>query len=373
VKIFISYRRADSQYLAQIVCDGLHERIPGSTVFFDLQSVPPGNDFESRIVREIEAAAVLIALLGPNWQPDRLHRDDDYVRQEILAAERLGKRVVPVLHSGQATPRVAELPPELAWLPQRNAFALTSAATLDDDLRRLATLLTDGVPALKDLRDRAWAHYEHKEDDELLTVADQTWAEHGASPSPGLADVCRTAALALTRGDRLNERNVWLARAMSTAFLSGASNVFAASMLPLFFQLAAAGHLEGARQVLVEIARLTDLDDAAQLPPGPMMRRLYHEKLGYTLYVDGAYADAEREYQLAIATAGGDARGVEKSRAAMALCAYRQGRRQEAITATEDVQRCATLAGWNDVADTAATNLEAMRRGDEALVPYEVL
>jgi hypothetical protein len=372
VNIFISYRRADNQYLAQLVQDGLRARIPRATVFLDVASIAPGVDFEAKITREIGSCDVLIALIGPHWQPHRLHAAEDHVRRELLVAAEADKRIVPVLHSGGQPLQVGELPPDLAWLPQRNAFTFGDPTALADDLARLAALLTEHVPTLKVLRDQVFAHYERNAQVEVLRVAEEAWAEHGASASAGLADICRAAMLCLTMEGHLEARNLWLARALSTAFLARASNAFAACLLPLFFELVAAGRGDEARQVLVELARLTDADDFSQLPTGPTMRRIYHEKMAYSYFADDRLDEARNDYELALAATWSDPRAKQKVRAAVALCDYREGRAGEAIAVTEDVLRLAREHGWTQVAADATANLATMRAGTGPLVPYEV-
>jgi hypothetical protein len=48
-RIFISYRRDDTQFAASALNDGLRNRLPEADVFMDLDSIPPGADFEEHI------------------------------------------------------------------------------------------------------------------------------------------------------------------------------------------------------------------------------------------------------------------------------------------------------------------------------------
>lgn len=66
--IFISYRRADAQGHAQ----NLHHRLATwfdeqTELFFDTQNLESGQDFPQRLVDGIDAAAVVLVLIGPGW------------------------------------------------------------------------------------------------------------------------------------------------------------------------------------------------------------------------------------------------------------------------------------------------------------------
>lgn len=372
MRIFLSYRRADSQYLATLVHDGLRQRMPSSTLFLDVDSIRPGQDFLQRLESALAHAHAVIALIGPGWHAERTRDPADHVRRELLIAQARSIRVVPVVHSGQTMPALPSLGPELAWLHDLDAFAMGSATTLGPDLDRLASVLYDRGPELEALRNEAWACYERGDIAGVLRVADETWQSHVSSPSAGLADICRTAAVALTRDGRLDERNLWLSRGLSMAFLSGAANALAASLLPLFFQTVAAGRHADAERILDEIERLTDTSDESQLPPSGTMRRLCAEKRAFLLYVQGEFDRATRSYEQVVSAPGIDPRGRLKARAALALCAYHLGERGRARDETSAVLTEADDQGFSDISVISRSNLAAMMRGDDRLTPYEV-
>lgn len=374
MKIFISYRRADNDYLVDAVRTRLDAFGPSVKVFLDVDSIGLGERFDEMIEREIAASGVVLALIGPAWQAERLTDPNDFVRRELLFARSHERRIIPALHSGRMQPDVTELPPELSWLPHLNTFSFSSARDLDLDLRRLFEQMTNRVPALQELRDRAWGLYERHEDDELLAVVEQAWTDHAATPSPALADCCRTGAVALSRrSGEAGRRDLWLVRALSTAYQSGASNAFAASLLPFFFRLLERNEPEAARQVIIEIGRLMQLDDPGQLPPASMMRRLYHEKLAYSYVVERRHEEALSTYRsaLASATADGDRRGVLKCRGAIANCQWELGE-DGTLAETLAVRDAADADGYVDVARAAAHNARVMSGEAMPLLPYEV-
>jgi hypothetical protein len=141
-RIFVCYRRADSEAAAGRLYDGVAAWRRDANVFMDVDSVPYGHDFVDAMLDAVRAADLVLAVIGPNWlgaeSPASRRIDDpqDNVRLELAAALRLGKRIVPVLVGGAEMPRAADLPASLAALARRNAFSLRHA-TFHDDLRRL--------------------------------------------------------------------------------------------------------------------------------------------------------------------------------------------------------------------------------------------
>ena len=124
-RVFISYRRADCQPQANGLYDGLSHRLKSASIFMDIDSIPPGADFEDHIRSEIELCDLVLVLIGDNWldqepdQPDRrrIDVDDDFVRVEIESAlASPNTRVIPVLVEGAEMPRPADLPESIRAL-----------------------------------------------------------------------------------------------------------------------------------------------------------------------------------------------------------------------------------------------------------------
>jgi hypothetical protein len=373
VKVFLSYRRRDNPYLAKQLRDVLVSRVGAENVFLDATDISPGRDFTSAIGRAIARTDVLVALIGPGWDISRLHDPDDLVRAELMTARRMGRRVLPVLHSEEVMPRVDDLPEDLAWLAFCNAFVIGSSLTYEDDLVRLTDAVLSNVVALADLREEAWSLYEQSRHGDLLVLVGEAWQEHGHAPSASLAECCRIAAVSSTRSSDQEGRALWWARTVSTAYISGATNVVAASLVPYFFQLLRAGKGVEAREVLGEVRRLLLHDTEGVLPPRSMLLRLYHEKMAYSLFQDGDYAKALVDYDDAAAQASDDARGRLKIDGARALCRYMLGSAEEALRQTEAVLDAATVAGYRDVESAAKANAAAMRAGGIGFTAYEVL
>jgi len=132
--IFISYRREDTSAVAGRLGDELTSRFGRSSVFIDIDSIPPGADFERRITNALDLCDVAFVLIGDRWLtatlPDgtrRLDHEGDPLRKEIAAAlTRDDLAVVPVLVEGTELPSSADLPADIASLTKRNAAELSN-------------------------------------------------------------------------------------------------------------------------------------------------------------------------------------------------------------------------------------------------------
>lgn len=90
--IFISYRREGGKNYARVIKPELEKR--GFKVFLDFDELKDGK-FDQRILDAIDDAPIFMLILS-NGCLDRCVNDDDWVRQEILHADRSGKHIVPV-------------------------------------------------------------------------------------------------------------------------------------------------------------------------------------------------------------------------------------------------------------------------------------
>lgn len=146
-RIFISYRRDDTQGYARALHDELTERFGRDRVFRDIDTLRPGEDFVDAIEQAIGSSKVVVALIGGRWLSStdpygerRIDKTDDYIRVEIGAALRENLFVIPVLVQGAVMPRFDELPEDLARLARRNAFEL-SDSRWEYDVGRLIEVL----------------------------------------------------------------------------------------------------------------------------------------------------------------------------------------------------------------------------------------
>ena len=146
-RIFMSYRRDDTDYPAAWLFRELAEHFGRDQVFKDVDSIELGDDFIEVITNAVASCHVLLALIGRRWLTvtgqdgrRRLDSPNDFVRLEIEAALARNVRVIPVLVEAAQMPRADELPASLAKLVRRQALELSSAR-FDLDTQRLLRAL----------------------------------------------------------------------------------------------------------------------------------------------------------------------------------------------------------------------------------------
>lgn len=87
---FISYGRADSKAFAAKLCHRLTEQ--GYRIWFDLNDIPLGVDFQQQIDDDLERSHNFIFIMSPHSV------NSDYCRLEVERAVRCHKRIIPLLH-----------------------------------------------------------------------------------------------------------------------------------------------------------------------------------------------------------------------------------------------------------------------------------
>ena len=157
-KVFISYRRDDSQYQADRLHAAIrrHMKNPAQDIFIDVDGIPAGVDFVEHLDGRVAQCDVFLALIGSRWldargadgKSRRLDDPADFVRQEIASALRLQKRVVPVLFDGAKLPSSEELPADLEKLALRNGVEIRRGS-FDHDVDRLIEKLGLTAPPRK--------------------------------------------------------------------------------------------------------------------------------------------------------------------------------------------------------------------------------
>jgi TIR domain len=148
--VFVSYRRQDSQHITGRIYDRLAARFGREAIFKDVDSIPLGFDFRDHLREQVGQCAVLIAVIGKNWNPPaasggrRLGDPRDHLRIEIESALDRRIPVIPVLVDGIDMPTEEELPHSLARLAYHNGIAVRP----DPDFHHDADRLVRGIEAL---------------------------------------------------------------------------------------------------------------------------------------------------------------------------------------------------------------------------------
>lgn len=169
-RIFINYRRGDSQAAAGRLFDRLSLHFPRDRLFMDVDAIEPGVDFVQSIDQQVSSCSAFIAVIGPDWLKvrnaaggRRLDDPNDYVRLEIEAALKRDIRVIPVLVDGGSMPALTDLPPSIEPLRRRNAMEIAHhrfVADCDDlarAIKRALGIAPEPLPAAPGLMDASHA------------------------------------------------------------------------------------------------------------------------------------------------------------------------------------------------------------------------
>ncbi len=142
-RIFVCYRREETEGYAGRVYDRLAAAFGQEAVFLDVGAIPLGVDFVEAVEEAVSEVDAVLVLIGRDWlglqKQDGSRRIDDpndFVRLEVATALARGVRVIPVLVGGARMPALAELPEDLKKLSRRQALEL-SHSRFDDDLTHL--------------------------------------------------------------------------------------------------------------------------------------------------------------------------------------------------------------------------------------------
>lgn len=147
-RIFISYRRADSEHIAGRIDDRLAGYFGRDSVFIDIDTIPFGVDFRTHLQEAVAQCDLLLAIIGEHWTDirhadgpqagqRRLDDPEDFVRIEVQSALQRGISVIPVLVGRGEMPSAGELPDGLKELAYRNAAEVRSGRDFHEHVNRL--------------------------------------------------------------------------------------------------------------------------------------------------------------------------------------------------------------------------------------------
>jgi TIR domain len=149
-KILIFYRREDSTSATGRIYDRLVEAFDRDSVFKDVDSIPPGNDFRTYIAEQLGKCRVCLAVIGRDWMKTRsgkkrLDDPDDFVRLEIESALKRKKQdkivLIPLLVEGASMPSAKQLPQSIEDLSYLHAFTIRDDPHFNNDMNELINRL----------------------------------------------------------------------------------------------------------------------------------------------------------------------------------------------------------------------------------------
>lgn len=154
-RVFISYRRSDTEMAAGRLREAIARRFGNQQTFRDKEDISAGLDWLNEIQHAIGSDAVVLALIGPAWLTARdsagrrrLDSPEDANRVELEAALSKHLRVVPVLVQGASMPDASDLPDALQPLARLHALKLRDDDWNSDVQRLYSALEHAGLVAI---------------------------------------------------------------------------------------------------------------------------------------------------------------------------------------------------------------------------------
>ena len=131
MKVFLSYRRSDTQHAAGRLREYLDETPGIDEVFIDVEGIEAGIDYEKETDRKLYESDVCLVLMGDDWVghtgetgTTRINNEGDLVRHECAEALKKVKKVIPILFDGATMPPRESLPEDVRALCSTNAVFL---------------------------------------------------------------------------------------------------------------------------------------------------------------------------------------------------------------------------------------------------------
>lgn len=149
IRIFINYRREDTEAAANWLHEKLSQQFGEENVFIDTDDIPAGIDFVEYLRGQIDSCDVFLAMIGRTWATgteaggrNRLINEQDFVRREIRAALARGIPVIPVLVDGTPMPGEMQLPADIMPLRRRQSVELR-LREFQQDVERLVVKIRE--------------------------------------------------------------------------------------------------------------------------------------------------------------------------------------------------------------------------------------
>jgi hypothetical protein len=146
--LFLSYRRGLSVAFAERIYDHLYAVFGEGKIFFDVDTIPPGEDFRRVIENQIRSCKVLLIVIGPDTinatdsaGSRRIDQPNDYIGIELKAALAHQVPVLPALIDNAQMPSPDELPIELRDFAFRQALRVRPSPDFRRDMERLIQYL----------------------------------------------------------------------------------------------------------------------------------------------------------------------------------------------------------------------------------------
>ncbi len=139
-KIFISYRRVDSQNATGRILDRLKDVFKTEEVFMDVESIPQGINFLEFSRKRLEDAEIVVAIVGKNWAKSLIERENDpndFVRIEIEEALASKVPILPVYVDDAKSPGPVDLPLSIQNFSYFNGITVRPNPDFENDISKV--------------------------------------------------------------------------------------------------------------------------------------------------------------------------------------------------------------------------------------------
>jgi len=143
-KIFVSYRRNDSQHQTGRLWEHLSRRFGPDNVFYDVDTIPVGVNWKEHLQAQVRQCDVMLISIGDAWldeMNERANDEDDMVRFEIETALQRGIPIIPLLVSKAPMPSSNDLPESVKKVPEWNGMPIRPGRDFNRDVADLMTAI----------------------------------------------------------------------------------------------------------------------------------------------------------------------------------------------------------------------------------------
>lgn len=150
-KIFISYRREDSEHQTGRIYDWLSDHFSRENIFYDVESIDAGLDWREKIESRLNETDVVVAPIGDRWIEELVRREErnDVLVFEISKALKEGVAIIPVLVGKAGMPEEKDLRASILSLHRLNAVSVRPGRDFKTDMNRLIEAIEKSKRARK--------------------------------------------------------------------------------------------------------------------------------------------------------------------------------------------------------------------------------
>jgi rubrerythrin len=148
-KIFICYRRADTEHVAGRIYDRLANEFGKDNVFKDVDDIPIGVNFRRHLEEAISKCDIMLVLIGDKWLAFTRRRQEDerdFVRIEIELALKQQSIIVPIIVDEKPMPMKKDLPSSIQELADYSGMTVRGDPYFHSNMEKLIGGLASILP-----------------------------------------------------------------------------------------------------------------------------------------------------------------------------------------------------------------------------------